>query len=136
MGREICRAGLPVVSGRGIVLGPVHPHSQEGSMRCRASVLVTALLLAGAAQAQQVPARRPTNTVSTARPDSGPARRKVAMDPARAESLYVSTKEEDQPVANFQRDIDGRKRGDSIMAARSKGVLDFQVISYKSNVDG
>jgi len=85
--------------------------------------------------AQQAPVRagQPARPAATA--DSTPTR-VVVMDSARARQLYVSNRTEDQPLANFDRDVTGRKRGDSIMAARSKGVLDFQIISYKSTVDG
>jgi dienelactone hydrolase len=63
-------------------------------------------------------------------------RQQVVMDSARAESLYVSKRPEDQPIADYERQIEQRKRGDSIMAYRAKGVLDFSIVSYKSSADG
>jgi dipeptidyl aminopeptidase/acylaminoacyl peptidase len=52
----------------------------------------------------------------------------------RAESLYVSNKWEDHPPRNFERDIAAKARTDSIYRARSRGVMDFQKIKYKSSV--
>jgi dipeptidyl aminopeptidase/acylaminoacyl peptidase len=58
------------------------------------------------------------------------------MDSTRARELYVSNKLEDHPAADFERDIAGRKRTDSINVARSAGVLDYRKVTYKSRVDG
>ena len=69
-------------------------------------------------------------------PDSGPPRRAVVMDTARIRQLYVSNRPEDHPEANFDQQEAGRKRTDSTLAARSKGVLDFSVVSYRSSADG
>jgi hypothetical protein len=52
----------------------------------------------------------------------------------RAESLYVSSKWEDHPPRDFARDIAEKQRIDSIYRARSKGVMDFQKITYRSSV--
>jgi dipeptidyl aminopeptidase/acylaminoacyl peptidase len=60
----------------------------------------------------------------------------VVMDSARARELYVSNRPEDHPPADFARQIEARKASDSIYAARSKGVMDFSIVSYKSSVDG
>lgn len=86
-----------------------------------------AALIAGVstAAAQQPPAQRPR------RPEQP-----VVMDTARARLLYVSNRPEDQPQADFEQQITGRKRADSIMAYRAKGVLDFSIVSYKSSADG
>jgi dipeptidyl aminopeptidase/acylaminoacyl peptidase len=71
------------------------------------------------------------------RPDSTrPPRQRVVMDTARAAQLYVSNREEDAPVADYAREIAGKKRTDSIYAARSAGVMEFRKVSYKSSVDG
>jgi acetyl esterase/lipase len=67
---------------------------------------------------------------------NGPPSRAVAMDSARIRQLYVSNRPEDQPGANYEQQVTGRMRADSIMAARSKGVLDFSIVSYRSGVDG
>jgi len=63
-------------------------------------------------------------------------RQVVPMDSARARQLYVSDRPEDQPIANYERDIEGKARTDSIYRAVTKGVVDFQKITYKSRVDG
>ena len=73
-----------------------------------------------------------------ARPDSAPrfVRQPVVMDTGRARQLYVSNKPEDLPKADFDRSIAGKKVTDSIYAARFRGTVDFQKITYKSSADG
>ena len=61
-----------------------------------------------------------------------PARRPVKVDQARAESLYVSTDPADHPPRNFERDIAAKARTDSIYEARSRGVMDFRKVTYRS----
>lgn len=58
----------------------------------------------------------------------------VAQQSERAESLYVSTRPEDHPAANYARDMAVKARTDSILRLRSRGVMDFQKISYRSRV--
>lgn len=92
-------------------------------------------LLAVVVYSATVSAQQP----AAAQPGGGnnaPPQRTVVMDTARARQLYVSNRPEDHGQANFDQQITGQKRSDSIMTARSKGVLDFQMISYKSTVDG
>jgi dipeptidyl aminopeptidase/acylaminoacyl peptidase len=60
----------------------------------------------------------------------------IPLDTARARQLYVSNRPEDHPPADFTRQIQAKARTDSIYRARSRGVMDFQKISYKSTVDG
>jgi len=64
----------------------------------------------------------------------GRPRQVVPMDPARAESLYVSPHPEDHPIANYARDMAFKARTDSILRDRSQGVMDFRKISYRSKV--
>ncbi|MBI4501416.1 MAG: hypothetical protein HY700_09675, partial [Gemmatimonadetes bacterium] len=75
----------------------------------------------------------PATLVAQQRP---PQQRPVVMDTARARELYVSNRPEDHPQASFEQQIAGRKRADSTYAARSKGVMDFAIVSYKSSADG
>jgi dipeptidyl aminopeptidase/acylaminoacyl peptidase len=63
-------------------------------------------------------------------------RQVVPMDSARAAELYVSNRPEDQPPADFERQIAAKKITDSILAARAHGAYDFRKITYKSNADG
>jgi dipeptidyl aminopeptidase/acylaminoacyl peptidase len=63
-------------------------------------------------------------------------RQTVVMDSARAARLYVSDKPEDHPQADFAAQIRRKARTDSIYTARSRGVMEFQKITYKSSVDG
>lgn len=67
---------------------------------------------------------------------SSAAAQTTPMDPARAAELYVSNRPEDHPQADFARQLRDKARTDSIYRARSRGVMDFQKISYVSSVDG
>ena len=78
--------------------------------------------------ASQQPARAST--------DSGVPARVVVMDSVRIRQLYVSNRPDDHPGANFDQQVTARKRADSIFAVRSKGVLDFSIVSYRSSADG
>jgi dipeptidyl aminopeptidase/acylaminoacyl peptidase len=92
-----------------------------------AALLVLAGLTPAAAIAQQ-----PTGAGSAPqRP-----RQVVPMDSARAAQLYVSNRPEDHSKPDFDRQMQQKARTDSIYRVRSKGVMDFQKISYKSGVDG
>jgi dipeptidyl aminopeptidase/acylaminoacyl peptidase len=84
------------------------------SMTATAAALVVASVLWGAGQQQ--------------RPDA-------KMDPERAKKLYVSNDPADLSLGhNFQRDIDAKKKTDERFAEASKGVMDFQKITYRSSV--
>ena len=61
-----------------------------------------------------------------------PSRRPVKVNQARAESLYVSTDPADHSPRDFERDMAAKAKTDSIYAARSKGVMDFSKIKYRS----
>ncbi|HYC51692.1 MAG TPA: alpha/beta fold hydrolase [Gemmatimonadaceae bacterium] len=63
-------------------------------------------------------------------------RQVVPMDTARARMLYVSNRPEDHSQPDFARQIQQKARTDSIYRARSRGVMDFQKVSYKSSADG
>jgi dipeptidyl aminopeptidase/acylaminoacyl peptidase len=67
-------------------------------------------------------------------PAAGQQAGRVEMDPQRAAMLYVSNRPEDHPPANYQQHIEQRIRTDSIFAARSRGVLDYSTITYRSSV--
>src|SRR5947209_13284565 len=74
-----------------------------------------------------------------ARPQSQRSQRPrqvVKLDSARAEELYVSNRPEDQPQADFTRQIVAKLRTDSILAARAAGAYEFKKITYKSSADG
>ena len=67
----------------------------------------------------------------------GRTRPSIPMDSDRARSLYVSNRPEDHSVGvDFDRQIRAKAQTDSIYRARSRGVMDFQKISYQSSVDG
>lgn len=75
-------------------------------------------------------------TATSQRPSTARARQVVPMDSARAAELYVSDRPEDHPEANYARHIAGKARTDSIYAARSRGVMRYEKVTYKSAVDG
>lgn len=60
----------------------------------------------------------------------------VVMDTARARELYVSNRPEDHPQANFEQQIQQRLVAESTTVARSRGVLEYTNVKYKSSVDG
>lgn len=66
---------------------------------------------------------------------AGPARPRVVMDSARAAQLYVSNRTEDHPVANYARDMAAKRATDSTYEARSRGLMEFRKITYRSSVD-
>ena len=84
----------------------------------RLSALPLFLALATAVQAQQ-----------TERP-----RQVIVKDSARVELLYVSDEWADHPVADYERDIQGKARTDSIYRAVTAGVVDFKKITYRSRI--
>jgi dipeptidyl aminopeptidase/acylaminoacyl peptidase len=91
-----------------------------------ASLMATSAGVASPAVAQQAQPGQPGRT-----------RPAIPMDSARARQLYVSNRPEDHSVGvDFARQVQQKARTDSIYRARSRGVMDFQKISYKSTVDG
>ncbi|MCI0432035.1 MAG: prolyl oligopeptidase family serine peptidase [Gemmatimonadetes bacterium] len=61
--------------------------------------------------------------------------RAVPIDTARARTLYVSNRWEDHdPDRDHARDMAGKARTDSVYAARSKGVMDYSRITYRSRI--
>jgi dipeptidyl aminopeptidase/acylaminoacyl peptidase len=82
----------------------------------------------GSASAPPPAAPRP----AAAGEGAAPTRRPVKMNPARAESLYVSADPADHSPRDFARDIASKARTDSVYAARSRGVMDFSKIKYRS----
>ena len=58
----------------------------------------------------------------------------VQMDSARMELLYVSNRWEDHPISDYERAMEGKARTDSIYAAVTQGVVDYQKITYRSRI--
>jgi len=57
------------------------------------------------------------------------------MDPERAKRLYVSNNPDDNSLGHdFQRDVDEKKKTDARFADASRGVMDFQKVTYRSTV--
>jgi dipeptidyl aminopeptidase/acylaminoacyl peptidase len=93
-------------------------------MAAAAGAFVTATAIVAAQQRAQSPtAQQPQQ-----RPE-------VKMDPERARRLYVSNNPDDNSLGHdFQRDIDEKKKTDERFTEASKGVMDFQKITYRSSV--
>jgi dienelactone hydrolase len=89
-------------------------------------------MLAAISAVSTVSAQQPRPARPAGGEDEAPARRPVKINQARAESLYVSTDPADHAPRNFERDIAAKARTDSIYAARSRGVMDFSKIKYRS----
>ncbi len=68
--------------------------------------------------------------------DGGTARHRGAMDTTRVRELYVSNRPEDHPPADYARDMAARRRGDSVYASKSVGVMRYRKVTYKSTADG
>ncbi|MGH7469421.1 MAG: alpha/beta hydrolase family protein [Longimicrobiales bacterium] len=58
----------------------------------------------------------------------------VITDTARARQRFVSNRPEDHPEANYESQMQSRLRTETTFAERAKGVLDFQVIRYRSKI--
>ena len=57
------------------------------------------------------------------------------INPERARKLYVSNDPDDNSLGrNFQQDIEEKKKIDERFAAASRGVMDFQKVTYRSSV--
>ena len=104
------------------------PSSQLTRRRHGAAAVLAALALSATAVEAQRPATRA--------PGANRPRQVVPMDSARAADLYVSNRPEDHPVSDYQGAIAAKAATDSIFAARSRGVMSYAKITYKSSVDG
>src|SRR5688500_19861357 len=60
----------------------------------------------------------------------------VITDTARARELFVSNRHEDHRQANFDQQIQQRLVAESTTVARSRGVLQYTNVKYKSSVGG
>lgn len=58
------------------------------------------------------------------------------MDSTRARLLYVSEKFEDLPQGNYTQQMAAKHATDSTYEARSKGVMEFRKVTFKSRADG
>ena len=110
---------------------PLPPSPGPLASRSRAAAALVAALMVALPAAAQNPAAGAAQRQQPRRP-----RQVVPMDSARARELYVSNRPEDHPQANFERQIAAKARTDSIFTARSKGVMEFRKVTYKSSVDG
>ena len=106
-----------------------------------AAALVAATAGLGAAQAPaQATPQKPA--VTQAQPPAQPARPprvnprlQVPMDPDRARQLYVSKDPAHQSVGtDYERDVKSRMEAEARYPELCKGIIDFQKVSYRSNI--
>jgi dipeptidyl aminopeptidase/acylaminoacyl peptidase len=97
----------------------------------KGALLTLAALLALPLASATVGAQTPATTQQPRR-----QRQQVVMDSARARELYVSKKPADLPTCRCDRDMAAKRATDSTFAARSKGVMEFRKVTYKSRIDG
>jgi dienelactone hydrolase len=105
-------------------------------MKGRSSLTLVALVLTGVAtvaSAQGTPPTAPQRGRGGGGNRGGPPWR-TAEDTMRAHRLYISIDPQDLPRTNAN--MAARVRTDSILTARTQGVLDFRIVSYKSDIDG
>jgi dipeptidyl aminopeptidase/acylaminoacyl peptidase len=76
----------------------------------------------------------PTGCATGGQTGNRTAVQQVRQDPARIDSLYVSNRWEDHPVADYAAHIAQKAVTDSIFEARSRGVLDYRKVTYRSRV--
>jgi dienelactone hydrolase len=101
-----------------------------GVARCLHWALVLAIALSVAVSAQ--------NPQNPQTPRQRPRRNVPITDTLRAHELYVSKDPKDLPGCGDRcaAEIADKHRSDSVYAARSRGVMDFRKVTYKSRVDG
>ena len=109
-----------------------HRATDSASRRVSRLVVLALCIIPGAVVAQNGRSGR-----GAAGPD-GVTRRPlpVITDTARAAQLFVSSRFEDLPQANYAQQIAATKRADSVNAEYSKGVMSFKRISYRNTLDG
>ena len=100
--------------------------------RAVTGVLALALLLPATASAQQ---QQQQERERAQQERLRLMRAAAEKDPDRAAQLYVSDRLEDHSTGrDFERDIRGKARTDSIFAAVTEGVVDYRKVSYKSRI--
>jgi dipeptidyl aminopeptidase/acylaminoacyl peptidase len=102
------------------------------------SLILAVSPMAGPSQAPAPPAAPPP---AAAKPQPPPAqssprgRSAVRVDEERARRLYVSNRPEDHAINyDFEADIQERQQTEARYAEASKGLMDFQKVSYRSSV--
>ncbi|MCA1562937.1 MAG: alpha/beta fold hydrolase [Acidobacteria bacterium] len=100
------------------------------TLLCVVALVLDVPAQAGQAAGQVSAPQRPTapQAVSRQRPEP-------VMDPDRARRLYVSNDPKDHAAGyDFKRDLDAKAQTDARYAEASRGVMDFQKVTYRSSV--
>jgi dipeptidyl aminopeptidase/acylaminoacyl peptidase len=101
-----------------------------------AGVLTVTSATVHARQPEQPPQQNPPAAPASAGQRGGGRQRpEVPMDPERARQLYVSNRPEDHsPGYDFKSDMDAKAAVDKRYVDASRGVMDFQKVTYRSRV--
>ena len=103
--------------------------------------LLSVVVVVNVADAQVVTRVDSTPQRGGGRGRGGPQREmwRTAADTQRAKQLFVSKDSLDLPKIDSARAANGiqaRLATEAFFAEKSKGVMDFQIVSYKSSADG
>lgn len=100
-----------------------------------AAVIMVAAVTTIGAQQQQTSTPQTSAPAGQAQGQGRGQRPPVTMDPERAERLYVSTDHADHSRGvDFDRAIKARQETEQRYAEASKGVMDYQKVTYRSSV--
>jgi dipeptidyl aminopeptidase/acylaminoacyl peptidase len=102
-----------------------------------AVAIVTAVTTIGAQVQTQAPAKPPAQGQQAQPPQQGQRGRggwRGEMDEARARQLYVSNDHADHPARDYDADVRRKAATDKRYAEVTKGVVDYQKISYRSSI--
>lgn len=100
-----------------------------------AAALIAAVSAMGAQQVQTQPPPSPQPAGATQPANPGRGGWQGPMDEARARQLYVSNAHEDHGRSvNFERQMQAKAETDKRYAEVTKGIVDYQKISYRSSV--
>jgi dipeptidyl aminopeptidase/acylaminoacyl peptidase len=109
---------------------PARTSLRRPTLIASAALTLTLLLLSGAGRASSdgsAPALQQP-------PRTGRTVQQPPTNMERAAALYVSNDPLDHPTTNYERDINGKARTDSIFAAVTQGVVDYKKITIKSRI--
>jgi dienelactone hydrolase len=102
------------------------------------SAVMAASLAVASPQSQAPPAQRPAQAQAQGQAQQPPRqnpRLQVPMDPERARRLYVSNDPAHQSLGtDYQADIAAREKSAARYPELCKGIIDFQMVTYRSSV--
>jgi dipeptidyl aminopeptidase/acylaminoacyl peptidase len=100
-------------------------------LRYAAATFVAAAMTSLGAQQPQTSKPQPS---AAQQPEGRGRGQDIKMDPDRARQLYVSNDPVDHPRANYEQAIKAREETERRYAETSRGVMDYQKVTYRSSV--